>query len=452
MRFRGSSAPSARATAPPGALKSTGSGVVVTGADDGRRLLVERIASSPVVSKSARLRDLLLYLCDRVRDGQVAEIHEQEVGHHVFGRPVDYDASVDNIVRVHASLLRKRLADYSSKDGAREPLVIEIPKGNYAPVFRRRTIDAAAATTRFGSPRLVPAWVLGGLGAAVVLFACSTAWLLIRTRSAEGGVGLDMAARPTVHLLWSQVIRADRQTDIVIDDASIGLYQELTKHRISLNDYFDRSYLLRLPETAQAASLDRETAASVITRRHASNQAVTLLWKLFQVSESEHGHPNVQFARDYSFHSLKTNNVILLGNRQSNPWVEPYEGRLGLRWVYDKELDSSYPVDSWSDDSERAKFHPNGQAGGIREGYCAVSLLSNLGATGNALLISATGGSTMATCSEFLTDEQALTGLYRKLARPADGPFPQFEALLRITGRSTQPRDMSILIARAPRA
>src|SRR5215469_2422316 len=97
---------------------------------DTRRLLVERIAASPVVSKSARLRDLLLYLCDRVLEDKVDEIHEQEVGHHVFGRAADYDTSVDNIVRVHASLLRKRLAEYFSHAGAQEPIVIEIPKGN----------------------------------------------------------------------------------------------------------------------------------------------------------------------------------------------------------------------------------------------------------------------------------------------------------------------------------
>jgi hypothetical protein len=172
---------------------------------------------------------------------------------------------------------------------------------------------------------------------------------------------------------------------------------------------------------------------------------------LFQISESEHGHPSVQFARDYSFHGLKTNNVILLGSRQSNPWVEPFESRVGLRWVYDKDLDSSYPIDTWSDDANRAKFRPVAERGGSREGYCALSLLSNLGASGNVLLISATGGSTIAACSEFLTDEQALSGLYQKLGGPADRLFPHFEALLRMKGRGTQPRDISIEISRSPR-
>src|SRR4051794_13009650 len=97
---------------------------------DARRSLVERVAASRYVNRSARLRDLLLYLAGRVLDEDATEIHEQEVGHSVFGRPKDYDTSSDNIVRVHASTLRRRLEQYFAAEGAGEPLIIEIPKGN----------------------------------------------------------------------------------------------------------------------------------------------------------------------------------------------------------------------------------------------------------------------------------------------------------------------------------
>src|SRR3954454_6474416 len=115
-----------------------------------RKLLVERVASSRYVNRSARLRDLLVYLTTRMLQEDVDEIHEQEVGNKVFGRPANYDTSSDNIVRVHASMLRKRLEQYFAEEGSNEPLTIEIPKGNYAPVFRER--EEAAA-----SPLVVPA-------------------------------------------------------------------------------------------------------------------------------------------------------------------------------------------------------------------------------------------------------------------------------------------------------
>ena len=132
-----------------------------------RKLLVERVASSRYVNRSARLRDLLVYLTTRVLEEDVDEIHEQEVGNKVFGRPANYDTSSDNIVRVHASMLRKRLEQYFAEEGANEPLTIEIPKGNYAPVFRERG-DAAAPPARdagtpgdcagSGGPQALGAW------------------------------------------------------------------------------------------------------------------------------------------------------------------------------------------------------------------------------------------------------------------------------------------------------
>ena len=54
--------------------------------------------------------------------------------------------------------------------------------------------------------------------------------------------GADEASRPNVTLFWSQVFHTNRATDIVLDDAAIALYQELTGRTISLSDYYDRSY------------------------------------------------------------------------------------------------------------------------------------------------------------------------------------------------------------------
>jgi hypothetical protein len=105
---------------------------------DERKLLAERVASSRYIKRSARLRDLLLYLTTRVLDDDAYEIHEQEVGHKVFGRPANYDTGSDNIVRVHASMLRKRLEQYFGEEGSNETVILEIPRGNYAPVFRER--------------------------------------------------------------------------------------------------------------------------------------------------------------------------------------------------------------------------------------------------------------------------------------------------------------------------
>lgn len=403
----------------------------VVEATDARRLLVERIASSPYVKRSARLRDLLLYLSDRVLEEEAGEIHEQEVGHRVFDRPPDYDTAADNIVRVHASTLRKRLQQYFDTEGAQETLILEIPKGNYAPVFRRRNAPTPDPDRRTD-------WRIWSLAAAAILFAASTAYLVLRGPFVSATSS--NSASPTVQLLWSQVFQPERPTDVVLDDAAVGLYQELTGRPLPLSNYYDRSYLRTLPEAAAAAHLDQSAVSSIVTRRQTSFSGANLVWKLSRMPGLATSAAVIRFARDYSFRELKANNAIFLGSTRSNPWMEPFESRLGLRWVYDAATGAYSPVDSWAKNEYRAP-----------DGYCEISLLPNLGHTGNVLIITGTGGSAMNAGMDFLSDEQSVAALRRALPPSKDKSFPAFEALIKVKGRGASPRDASIVVCRPPR-
>lgn len=93
-----------------------------------RRALIERVAASSQFRRSARLRDFLLYVGGQSLKEGCPEIHEQEIGTKVFGRSSTYDRSQDNIVRVNATELRKRIEAYfASEEGAHETLILEIP-------------------------------------------------------------------------------------------------------------------------------------------------------------------------------------------------------------------------------------------------------------------------------------------------------------------------------------
>ena len=441
---------------------------------EARKLLIERVAASRYVNRSARLRDLLLYLTTRVLEPDAAgEIHEQEVGHKVFGRPANYDTGIDNIVRVHASMLRKRLEQYFAEEGRDEPIILEIPKGNYAPVFREReeALPAIALAPAAAPPSTTPAtarplvaiplveipaipwrlrvphaadWRLWTAGLLALLFACSTALLLLR--GAPEARALDIS-RPTVKLFWSQVFHTDRPTDIVFGDAAIALYQELTGRALSLSDYYDRGYMRSLPESAAAANLHAQAAIAVARRRETNFADMSFAWKLLQIPGAGQRPSVLRFARDYSFRELKANNAVLIGNSRSNPWVEPFEPKLGIRWIFDK-TDAVYdPVDTWAGGKSYQAHSP----GDLRESYFSVALLPNLGGTGNVLIISGTGGSAINAGADFLADEPSVAGLRRRLPGTADKPFPHFEALIKVKGRSSLPRDATVLACRTPR-
>jgi hypothetical protein len=102
---------------------------------DTRWELVLRITESPHLIGSVRLRDFLLHVAACAIRETPEDATEQQIGIQVFQRSPGFNSSEDSIVRSQARLLRLKLAAYFDAEGASEPLVIEIPKGHYLPVF-----------------------------------------------------------------------------------------------------------------------------------------------------------------------------------------------------------------------------------------------------------------------------------------------------------------------------
>lgn len=108
------------------------------GLGDERWALIERIASSRHLKSSHRLREFLFYTADCAIREAPEDATEQQIGIKVFERHPGYNSSEDSIVRTHARLLRQKLTAYFVEEGASEPLIVEIPKGHYLPVFVSR--------------------------------------------------------------------------------------------------------------------------------------------------------------------------------------------------------------------------------------------------------------------------------------------------------------------------
>src|ERR1700686_662649 len=115
---------------------------------DKRWQLVKRIVTRPPFQKSIRLRDLLQFITEQTIHGNAHELTEQHIGNALFHKPSDYRPLEDSSVRVHVRQLRLKLHEYFNEDGRNEPLILDIPKGSYAPVFRTalRTPENPAST------------------------------------------------------------------------------------------------------------------------------------------------------------------------------------------------------------------------------------------------------------------------------------------------------------------
>jgi hypothetical protein len=272
-------------------------------------------------------------------------------------------------------------------------------------------------------------FLFGGLALA---FACSTAFLVWRPAP--------VALPPAVKEFWSGVFVPHQKTDIVLDDAALGLYQELDGRPIALSEYFDRSYLRRLQEKPEAAA--------IVLKRQSSYANAGLLWQFSHTAASLNSDWSVHFARDYAFREIKNNRSVLLGNSRSNPWIEPFENRLGIRWAFDRNSGNYYPVDTWAGAEKAEQYRA---AGEHPDGYASVALLPNLGATGSVVILSCTGGAATGSAGAFLVDGERMAQLRSKLPAGKKGEFPYFEALLKISSRSRLSKDVEIVFCRLPK-
>lgn len=99
---------------------------------------VERIRSSRAMSSCNRLLQLLNFVVGSTLRGEATHLKETTIGVAVFGRSPDYDPKADTIVRSQAWRLRAKLRKYYSSEGTHDPVVIDIPVGQYVPVFHIR--------------------------------------------------------------------------------------------------------------------------------------------------------------------------------------------------------------------------------------------------------------------------------------------------------------------------
>jgi hypothetical protein len=103
---------------------------------DPRWQLVERIVATPAFLKANRLQALLRYIVECSIHGDPEQLSESHIGQRVFDKGLDYSPLTDSSVRVQARQLRLKLHEYFDGPGRDELLILEIPKGSYAPNFR----------------------------------------------------------------------------------------------------------------------------------------------------------------------------------------------------------------------------------------------------------------------------------------------------------------------------
>ena len=94
-----------------------------------------KVLTSPQFVNSPNLCNFLQYIVEKTLAGEAATIKGYTVATQVLGRKADFDPNLDPIVRIQAGRLRRALEKYYQKQGQKDPVIIDMPKGAYVPVF-----------------------------------------------------------------------------------------------------------------------------------------------------------------------------------------------------------------------------------------------------------------------------------------------------------------------------
>ena len=406
-----------------------------------RRALIERVAASEQFSRSARLRDFLLYVGKQSLKEGCPEIHEQEIGARVFGRPASYDRSADNIVRVNATELRKRIESYFESTGANEPLIFEIPRGGYRLVFRRRhaeqpeieapaqpepvqetaaAVDAAAredSRKRRHLRRLV--WPLVSL---LLVLACVT--LYIQNRTLRKAV-YPWAGQPALAAFWSGFLDSHQQTDLVLPDDSASVMEDITHNPITLGDYMSRDFVAQIQSTNLSADR-KQDVSQLLAHNLVTFGAVRAAQALLGEIPATYPH-YLTLARYFTADQIKRDNVVLIGGKKSVPWDDLFDDQLNFVTDYDYAHGMPIVRNRNPKPGEQAVYTITRTSSNLIE-YAAIAYLPNPSHAGNMIILAGTDSDATGAAAAYITSETQMQNLRNTFG---GNRFPYFEVLLK---------------------
>jgi hypothetical protein len=361
------------------------------------RATLDRVLASPAFRKSEQCCKFLRYVVEHHGE----PLKERQIGVDVFGRAANYDTAEDPVVRVRATEVRKRLAQYASDSAPAGDVRFEIPAGAYHVEFHWPVaIGEISRSLRWQ-------WRVAIL--AVVLAVAAFGWWF------RQGVG-------PIDRFWAPAVESGKPVLIYCGQPVVYFLSRDVHEKYPPADRQRGSYVLKLDPDAVLHGRDIIPVTGQFVGIGNSHTAALLAVLLAQKRKAV----ELRYADDLSFGDLRASPSVLIG-AFSNLYTLEMQDR--LRFVFEQENGARRIRDrsdgrTWS----LANLAPDG---GTPEDYAVVSRLFESG-TGQ-LLITAAGITQYGTraAGEFLTSPALIAQAV--LRTHADWPHRNFQVLLHTT-------------------
>jgi len=387
---------------------------------------LDKILGSPAFRNSRQCQKFLEHVAINSLEGHEDHLKERSIGIEVFGRDPGYDTASDPVVRVRATEVRKRLAQYYQESSSPEDIRLEIPAGSYRTEFhlpppRAETAPAGGVVTnrRARGPIL--------LTLAACAMAMVAGWWVTQRRPAPASAAeqfwapvlgsaqplLIYCGQPVVYFL-SREIRDRYGSPSKAGAAPLPIPPEATLRGSDV-----------IPVTEQFVGIGNAHSAALLAGFFAGKGKAV----------------EFRYASDISFSDLRSRPAVLIG-AFSNLWT--LEMTAQFRFVFEREGGVGRIRDRSEEDRiyQLTEQAPDGKT---PEDYALVTRQLNA-ATGQ-VLITAAGISQYGTraAGEFLTDPRLLEPALAKL--PPDWPGKNVQVLLHTTVYRNTPAAPKVLAA-----
>lgn len=420
---------------------------------------LQAVLSSDAFMGGNRAQHFLQRIVEHALAGELDCLRERMLGVEMFGRPVDYDTGNDAVVRVKASEVRKRLAQYYQSLPSQPIVQIELPAGSYAPQFHWTVVETPPTPAKPANFQLDPAiqtqptpapstegtirsrskwklWVIRtsvlAAGSAILI---SLGWF--------AGVRLSTPHRPRTAAdpLWAALFDGKRNTYIVPADVGFNLLEDFSHRSMPLADYLKGEYM-ELP----LQGVDAQSAKDLLSQRYTSFVDAQTIASLAGLPEYNPQRTFLRFPRDLRLDDLKDANAVIIGSVGSNPWAGIADNSANFRVVYRQGMEGAVIINQNPQPGEPASYESHWHEP-VHETIALISFLPNLSGNGHLLVLQGLDVAGTQAGAEALFHSNTVAPILQRATRP-DGSIRPFEMLLRSTSINWNAADSQVIASR----
>jgi hypothetical protein len=410
---------------------------------------LERLLQSRALHGSESLRAFLKFVVLKSVESQNSYLKEYIIATEVFGRSSDYDSRNDSMVRVQAGRLRSKLQEYYRGEGKDDKVIIDLPKGQYTPVFsyvpelNGSKLNVAVDSKLAAATELPASTVATKATIAVLTVICFALSIIALNYRSEARRLVESAAyKPSespeaqaAAPLWGELLRSPEPVLVAFSNTQFEGTAETGMRLLKPLDSSGSS------GATHAQSSGNEARNSVVTDHYTGIGEVMGVYSLADFFLKA-GHPfRVKRSLLLTWDDVKTENLVVLGSPAENLLLRdlPQPQDFLFRLLKNEKQEVSFGIANTKPGPGEQSAYFAKQEGPSRsqisEDYAVISSLKGLNENYRLLILA--GITTFGTqaAAEYVTKPEYVKDLISHLSTSNDGQprLPSyFQILIRV--------------------